>query len=229
MNIERLSNIFKAINMARESNLPNFDYSGNQEKFNQGLKEYLQSYFGNDIRFDRNETFAYIQANYKNVPIEINTFGGIILTIEDLEKTELSKDFEPLFKQLLGVDILCSYDFCTIDEEGKTLYPTFEWNLNPDSRLHDLVSNYVTTPNQHILNLKDYYNTSIINNLGNEVLSFDGYLQLFGKDSSSHMFQLYFNYKMRLIESIHPNIKSYMVYSWVESSRSRLSLMKKVG
>ena len=63
MNIERLSNIFKAINMARESNLPNFDYSGNHNKFNQGLKEYLQSYFGNDIRFDRNETFAYIQAN----------------------------------------------------------------------------------------------------------------------------------------------------------------------
>lgn len=228
MNIERLSNIFKAINMARESNLPNFDYSGNHDKFNKGLKEYLQIYFGNDINFDRDETFAYIQAHYKNVPIEINTFGGIILTVEDISKKDIAKDFEPIFKNILGVDMLCSYDFCTYDKE-KTVYPTFEWNLNPDARLNDLVNNFVTMPNQHILNFKDYYNTSIINNLGNEVLSLDGYLKLFGKDNSSYMFNPYFSHKMRLIENIHPNIKSYMVYSWVETSRSRLSLIKKVG
>ena len=225
MGIENLSEMYQAISMARENNSKTFDYIGNNTLFKSGLKEYLKMHFGKDIKFDREETFAYIQAHYKNVGIEINVWDGIILTIEDEKSKELSKDFEVIFSNIVGLDKICSYDFCTNYNLQKTIYPTFEWNLNPERRLYELVNRFGIVPGSYVQNLEDNYTSSIIENLGNNLLTLEGYIELFGNSSYPG---LKFH-KIREIQKQHPTIKDYMISSWIDISKENLSLVKKVG
>ena len=83
--VKDLDALFKAKSVAVELNMREFPYTDVLSLFNEKLKLYLSSILGQEIRFDREETFAYVQAHYKGVPIEINTYNGIILTVEDSE------------------------------------------------------------------------------------------------------------------------------------------------
>lgn len=203
MCLEKLSNIFKMININGENEEIHY-------KFNCYLKNCLKQYFGEQIFFDNNESY-YIDFCYKNVFIRINTYNGIALIIDDETKIEIVKDFEPIFKYISGYNMICSYQ---LNEN----YFVFEWNSNPDYRLNDLMNSYI-----YISNFKDYYNISIIKQLDTELLSLNGYIQLFSNCNNQ---DIYISHKMKLIENIHPDIKSYMLFSWIEYSRLKLSFAK---
>lgn len=218
LKLDELRNIFSSIDEASSRNASDFPYSETQASFNQKLKEFLEGHFGSDIKFDRDETFAYIQAHYKEIGIEINVYGGIILSVEDKEATNIVKDFEPIFSGIVGSAPICRYNYCS--RVGKTSYPTVEWNHHPEDRLYELVHGYSCSPGEYMTNFHDYYTASIIENLGDNLLTIDGYTKLF--EGRSHDLDFRY-YKIRQIQKVYPNIDSSTIYAWIESSKSSLS------
>lgn len=216
-----LNGHFNALDNARNLNLPDFPYSSVRGIFGMKLKEYLKEQFGDDIKFDREETFAYIQAHYKGVGIEINIHDGIILSIEDQDSVSLADDFIPIFNNIVGAEVICSYEFCSDQDGVFTAYPTLEWHSNPDKRLNELIS--FTNGNGYIRNLVDNFNPKIISDLGRNLFTSEGYNKLF---SSVYMAINYKFYKIELIKEQNSNISADSIYDWVDSYEKRIELSK---
>lgn len=211
---KELAEIYRSLYEAKLNNISDYPYSKMQTSFNSKLKELLKETFGENIKFDREETFAYIQAHYKGIGIEINTYDGIIFSIEDETKREIIADFENIFNEIVGMSKFTQYDYCS--KVTKTTYPTTEWNKNPDRRLNDLICRHGITPGEYITNFNDYYTSSIIEGLGDELLTSEGYKLLF---STTEDFSSYW-YKRRLIATMCPHISSLELYKWLEESKN---------
>lgn len=176
--------------------------------------------FGSDIQFNREETFAYIQAFYKGKGIEINVYNGIILTVEDKDAAYLVEDFEPIFDEIMDSKKLCSYD-CR-SRLSNASYPTVEWSLHPYDRLRELIHRYNCTYFVYMSNFNDYYTSSLIKELGANLFTPEGYIVMF--DVAKDDFDLQ-HYTIKQIEN--SGYKYDDIYSWIESSRKKLSLSKK--
>jgi len=224
LKLEELKSIFGAIDEASVCNSSEFPYIEMQRTFNQKLKEYLKCRFSNDIQFDREETFAYIQAHFKGVEIEINVHGGIILSIEDSEATNLLKELEPIFTEIIGVKQMCQYNYCSNAEGIKTSYPTAEWHKRPNERLSELVQGWNCAPLEYTKNFEDYYTQSIIEGLGDNIFTVDGYTKIF--EGVSHNSDLQ-RYKIKQIQKQAPDVSLSSIYDWIDSSKRKLSLIKK--
>lgn len=217
--LEELNRIFESLSGARKLNLADFPYSETNDKFKNKLKECLKEEFGDNIQFDREETFAYVQAHYKGVGIEINTWDGIIFTVEDENEASLVEDFKPVFDKIAGCEAICSYEFCSNEGGEKTVYPTIEWSLDSERRLFELVS-FKNYPG-YVRNLEDYYTQTIIRNLGRGLFTMEGYKKVF---KSGYRNPTYTLHKVTQIQKQNPNIDATVIYAWISSSEKRLDL-----
>lgn len=219
--IEELNRIFESLSNARKLNLSDFPYSEVNDNFKTKLKEVLTEEFGDNIQFDRNETFAYVQAHYKGIGIEINTYEGIIFTVEDENEASLVDDFREVFNGVVGTEAICSYNFCSNEAGEKTVYPTFEWNKDPERRLYELIvfRNYPG----YVRDLEDYYTASVIKSLGEQLFTFDGYKTLFKTGYNNLNYILH---KEKQIQKLNPNLDLASISAWIESSNKALELSK---
>ena len=222
--VKDLNALFNAKSIAKELNASGFPYMEVECLFNEKLKLYLSSLLGEEIRFDREETFAYVQAHYKNVPIEINTYGGIILTVENSEREEILEELKEIFSGFLDLDPLCKYNFCSKIGRKTTVYPTIEWALNPNERLNDIIKGYMTIPGETwIRDIEDYYTTSIIQSLGTDLFTDYGYKRLFDARYGDYKMV---NHKVQLIHKLNPNLDTEAIYAWLNSCRKTMDISK---
>lgn len=222
--VKELGSIFRARHVAHELNVLDFPYSEATDVFNEKLKLYLKTLFGEEIRFDREETFAYIQAHYKSVPIEINTYGGIILTVEDIEREDIVQELMEVFSGVVGLNPLCRYNFCSNICGITTVYPTIEWNLGPEERLNEIIKGYMTVPGSSwIRDIEDYYTGSIIESLGTELFTFDGYKKLFMSRYNDYK---NVNHRVNQIQKLNPNLGVEAIHGWLNSCRKTMNVSK---
>lgn len=222
MNLDKigeLSKIFESLSEARKLNLSDFPYLEVNNNLQTKLKECLKEEFGDNIQFDKEETFAYVQARYKGVGIEINTWDGIIFTVEDENEASLVEDFKSVFNKIAGSEAICSYEFCSNEGGERTVYPTVEWNLDSERRLFELVS-FKNYPG-YVRNLEDYYTETVIKNLGRELFTKEGYKKLFKTEYTNPTYTLH---KVAQIQKQNPNITATAIYAWFDSSEKRLDL-----
>lgn len=222
MNINKLTELNKilvSINEAKEANLTIFPYGEYIDRFNLGLKELLKEVFGDDIEFDRQNTFTTIKATYKGVDISINTFNGIALAIEDEEMGYLANDFKGIFTNIIGIEPICSYNKCFNNIDNKKVsYPTIEWSLNPESRLSNIVTSPGYSFGTSIENLEDFYTCSIIERLGTDLFTLEGYNELFetGYDNPRFVF-----HKIKQIQKLNPNVDLGPIYAWIAEAKEK--------
>ena len=219
--IKEISGIFKARHVARELNMSDFPYVEMAELFQEKLKLYLSSLLGNDIKFDREETFAYVQAHYKNVPIELNTYHGIILTVEDVEREDIVKELIEVFSGILDLEPICRYNFCSKFGRKTTVYPTIEWDLSPEDRLNDVIKNYGIVPGTWISDIEDYYTGSIIESLGTKLFTFEGYKKLFKPRYNDYK---NVSHRVNQIQKLNPNLDTEAIYAWINSSKKTMDV-----
>jgi len=238
--LKELGALFKILDIASVANI-DFPYNKIQTSFNKKLKEFLKNHFGEDIQFDLKETFAYIQAHYKGIEIEINVYGVMILTIgglkcrvENKEAANIRQDFEPIFTEIMGSGPICSYNYCSerpiIQDDGiafvegfKTVFPTIEWHHRPEDRLYELIHGWSCSPGEYMKDFNDYYTASIIKNLGSELFTVEGYKKIFDqrRDDSTYKW-----HKICEIRKIYPEVANE-IYDWIDTSKDSISLSKK--
>jgi len=220
--INELNAIFKAIDEARKSILKSFPYNKMTISFVQKLKVLLKEIFGEKIEFDREEKFACIHGTYENTKFEINVWCGIILTIENEKKAGILSHFKPIFDQIVGCAPICSYNYCTCI---KTVYPTMEWNLHAEERIYELVNMPQNNLGCYRKDFKDFYTTSIIDSLGDQLLTQDGYNAIFESKKNSIKYHFY---KVRLIQTLRPDIDNATLYDWIDNSQAYNEMQKQL-
>ena len=221
-NIKELNAIFKATDEARKSILKSFPYNKMTITFIRKLKFLLKEIFGENIIFGREEKFACIYGTYKGVYFEINTWCGIILTIEDKNCIKIFDEFKSIFNKIVGCNPICSYDYCTHTDE---VYPTIEWNLHPEDRIYELVNMAEKELGCYKKNFKDFYTTSIINSLEEKLLTQEGYDKIFETKKNNIKYHFY---KLRLIQSLRPDIDNNTLYEWIDSSQAYNEMKKQL-
>lgn len=221
--VKQISALFKARHIARELNISGFPYSDTGELFKENLKLYLSSLFGEEIRFDREETFAYVQAHYKDVPIEINTWEGIILTIEDVEREDVVRELMEVFSGIFDLDPICRYNFCSKFGCNVTVYPTIEWHLNPEKRLDEIVKGFMVVPGTWIRDMEDYHTGSVIESLGTDLFTFEGYKKMFNSRCNDYK---NVRHRVNQIQRLNPNLDTEVIYAWIRSCKKTMDVSK---
>lgn len=221
--VNEINCIFKARHAARELNVSDFPHIETGEIFREDLKQYLSSLFGDEIKFDRKETFAYVQAHYKNVPIEINTYHGIILTVENVERQDVVQELMEVFNGILDLEPICKYNFCSKFSDDVTVYPTIEWDLNPEDRLNEVICGYGVVPGTWISDIEDYYIGSIIKSLGTKLFTFEGYKKLFNPKYGNYK---NVNHRVKQIQKFNPNLDDEVIYAWIRSCKKTMDVSK---
>lgn len=218
MNSEELNKIFNALNEANQLKLSDFPYAIVRKKLDSNLKKYLKEKFGNDIEFDDGDTYAYFHGYYKGIGIEINTFKGLILTIEDKKMGYLANDFKEVLSSVVGMNPICSYDYCFQSNDKEFTYPTVEWSLDPEKRLYELIVEECSKIN----NLEDYYTSSIIESLGDDLFTLDGFRKIFknGYDNSNLII-----HKIDQIKKLNKFIDIGFITIWFNSSRKAVDVI----
>lgn len=220
--INELNAIFKATDEARKSILKSFPYNKMTIAFVKKLKILLSEIFKENISFDREEKFACIHGTYKGVNFEINVWCGIILTIEDEKKAKIIEDFKPIFNQIIGHNPICSYDYCTCI---KTIYPTIEWNLHPEDRIYELVNMAEKELGCYKKNFKDFHTKAIIDSLEEKLLTQEGYNTIFETKKNNIKYHFY---KIRLIQTLRPDIDNNTLYEWIDTSQAYNEMQKQL-
>lgn len=215
-----LHTIFLTLMEAEKLNLSDFPYLETSIDFNLKLKECLKENFGNDIKFENCE-HSYIQAYYKGIKILIEFGNGIILSIIDENKGNLATDFKDIFNRVVGMEPICSYNYRSRYGNGKKLFPTVEWSLDPECRLYELVTEINDPSGEKIKDFEDNYTHSIIESLGQQLFTYDGYKQLFMTSYRSFCFTLH---KIIEIQKLNPNINTETIYAWFNSNNKTLDL-----
>ena len=213
MNLKVLSELYSIMKMIQESDLTS-NYEEDINDFIISLKGYLTSFL-RGICFTNCDDVGCIHASYKNVDFKIDVINGFKIIFENSKDTGILSYFENMFNKITGQTKTCSYKYV---QEDNFKY-VIEWSLNPEQRLGSLNNDI------HVQNLQDYYTSKIIKQLGQNVLSLESYVILFGNGVSEY--DEY--YKCVQIQKVHPNIDTDMLYSWILSCRNKLSLNKKVG
>lgn len=212
--INELNAIFRATDEARQSILKSFPYNKMTINFTEKLKRLLKEIFKENIEFGRDERFGYIQGTFKKVRFEINVWNGIVLTIDDDKKANLLSYFKPIFNRITGSNPICSYDYCS---RIQTACPTIEWSLHPEERLYELINMIESETGCYKRNFKDFYTTSIIDSLGKQLLTQEGYNTIFESKKSNNKFQFY---KIKLIQELRPDIDNATLYDWIDTCRA---------
>lgn len=211
MNSNKLSNFYKMIKVEKDSK--------DVQEFTTELKRYLAIFFGSNIKFFESDSVNCIHGSYKGNGFIIDLSNGIGLTITDSKNTELLEMLKPLFTKISGRGVTCSYEYCS-SEDNRT-YPTLEWCSSPGARLRELSNT------NNIKNLNDYYTAKIIeiiNSLGQQLMSNDGFELLFEDTDLQDNDE---TYKFMQIQKIYPNIRTSILQSWTSSSRNQL--VKRAG
>jgi len=212
--VSELNAIFKAIDDARQSILKSFPYNRMTIVFSKKLKALLKEIFKDNIQFERDERFGYIQGTFKKIRFEINIWNGIILTIDDEKKANLFYYFKPIFNRITGVNPICSYDYCS---RMQTPCPTIEWSLHPEERLYELINMIESETGCYKKNFKDFYTTSIINSFGDKLLTQEGYDALFKYKQNDIKFKFY---KIDLIRALRPDIDNATLHNWINTCQA---------
>lgn len=220
--INELSAIYKAIEESRRSILKSFPYNKMTIVFSQKLKLLLKEVFKDNIQFERDERFGYIQGTFKKVRFEINIWNGIILTIDDEKKANLISYFKPIFNRITDTTPICTYDYCS---KMKTPCPTIEWSSHPEERLYELVNMSDRQSDCYKKNFQDFYTTAIINSLGNQLLTQEGYNAIFESKKNNVKFHFY---KIRLIQTLRPDIDNATLYNWIDASQAFNEMQKQL-
>jgi len=222
--VQNLNALFKAKSTASELNSSMFPYIDVDAFFNEKLKVYLSSLLGEEIKFDRNEAFNYIKAKYKDVPIKINTYNNIILTVEDSDREDVIQELKEVFSGLLDLDPFCRYNYCSKSGCKFIVYPTIEWDLNPERRLNDIIKGYTTIPGKNcIRDIEDYYTGSVIKSLGTDLFTYDGFKKLFNLRYDDYKIV---NHKVSQIQRLNPNVDTEVIYAWLNSCRKTMDISK---
>lgn len=117
---------------------------------------------------------------------------------------------------------LCSYDYRS--RLSNTSYPTTEWSLQPYDRLRELIHTYNCTYFEYMSNFNDFYTLSVIRELGANLFTLDGYIRIFNNSCDDYD-MLY--HVFRQIHKVCENVSDEDIWSWIKSSRKKLSLAKK--
>lgn len=185
------------LKMINESNLEN-KYEEEVNIFSKRLKKYLYSFFETDVVFEDSKD---IKGYYKGEEFSIDLSNGISLNTNNLD---LLIVFEPILTRIMGSKKTFSYEI----DNGIT----YEWSFNPEKRIEEL-------SNLDLKKLNDYYTTEMIESLGSQLLSLEGYIQLFSNGDNEV-------YKITQMQRMYPNLKTSILQSWIASSKSKLSLTK---
>lgn len=220
--VSELNAIFKAIEEARKSILKSFPYNKMTINFMENLKILLKEIFKENIEFGRDERFGYIQGTFKKVRFEINIWNGIVLTIDNEKKANLISYFKPIFNRITGTNPICSYDYCS---KIQTACPTIEWSLHPEERLYELVNMSEDETGCYKRNFKDFYTTAIIDSLGDKLLTQEGYNAIFESKKNNIKFHFY---KVRLIQTLRPDIDNTTLYDWIDASQAFNEMQKQL-
>lgn len=216
--MKELSQKFIALNEAKKSNLIDFPYADCMNKFVFLLKNVLKDTFGDNIEFIGNHTFVSIKAIYKGVKIEINAFNSSIsLKIEQENMGHLINDFKEFFTSIVGNEPICSYNFCTHNaNKERIIYPITEWSLNPENRLFNIVTSATYRHGDSIEDLNDFYTCSIIEKLGTDLFTTEGYTELFETGYDHPEFVLH---KMQQIQKLNPNVDLEPICTWITEAK----------
>lgn len=209
VSIERLRNIYKTTDDARENILKCFPYNKMTNLFCQELKILLKNKFRENIEFERDELFGCIHGTYKGKRFEIKTWCGIVLTIENENNSNIIDVFTPIFNEIMETNPLCRYDYCTCTKE---IYPTIEWSLHPQERLYELV-NLTDNSCTYIKNFQDFYMTNIINSLEDDLLTQEGYNLIFKSKKNNIKYHFY---KLKLIKKLRSDLSNEDIYNWID-------------
>lgn len=174
-------------------------YEEGVKSFSNRLKKYLYSFFENDIKF---EDCSEIRGFYKGEEISIDLSNGISLITTNPDVLII---FEPILTRIMGSKKTFGYEL-----EGG--YIAYEWSFDPEQRIKEL-------NNSKSNKLNDYYTTEIIESLGEQLLSLEGYIQLFSNNDNEV-------YKITQMQKMYPNLKTSILQSWIATSKSKLSLVK---
>lgn len=185
--------------------------------FNQNLKDCLKELFLDNLDFLEEQPYGYILMNYKGVEMEIRTVGGIVLSVKDNEKAELIEDFKPVFNDIVGMNPICSYNFCYTINGERVAHPTIEWNTEPNTRLESLVMQVGNPMCQTIKEFEDYYLCSIIKQLGSELFTKDGFEKVF---NTSHSNRILDRHRLQQIQKVYPDINTDAVNAWYSSYKN---------
>ena len=215
MNSKNLSELFGVIKVMQESNLE-ASYEEEIKFFTESLKGYLTSFLGTNIVFVGESPIGLIYAIYEGCVLTIDVRNGISLSINDVNKSSSLRQFEFLFSKISGQRKTCSYDYL----ERNSSKHVIEWSLCPEESLYNLSND------KNVKHLHDYYTPEVIESLGNDVLSMEGYIALFGNNDSQINDE---SYKLIQIQKLYPDLDTAALQAWIISCRSKLTLTKKAG
>ena len=191
-----------------------------KKQFNVVLRDYLKDYFGDDIKFVDKEGYEYISANYKDVDIEIKIWHGIILSVQNKKNANVLKEFIYPLNNIVGSDPICSYNFCSSVDGNKKVYPTIEWSTEPQARLDSLVMQAGNPICTTINDFKDYYLSSAIKELGNELFTLEGYNKIF---DTTHSNRILDRHRLQQIQRLNPTTSFDTIGDWYAKYRKQKS------
>lgn len=203
-----------SIDEAKIANIKDFPYYYAQKKHRDNLKDYLSEQFKANIAFEKDESINVIRANYRGFPLELIIFNGVILKIENEGSACLIEDFKPVFNSLFQAEPICTYN--ALSNPNGSYNPSIEWNLHPEERIFELVHGKNGIFKGYLTRFRDLYTRSVIESLGSNLLTAEGYKTLFGSELNSH--PEFFKYKIKQILLAHPEFNPDNINEWARST-----------
>ncbi|MBQ4263707.1 MAG: hypothetical protein IJB83_05675 [Bacilli bacterium] len=211
--INSLRKTFYSIEKENRKKSKNFSYAENYLNIKRELESVLKEEFGNYIKIEENDSLTNIYCNYMGSTFEIDTYNGIRLVLDKVnDEYNIMSAINYILSGIMG-EAICKY--MRKDEEECSAHVIYEWSMHPEHRLKELKNCY-----RNFYNFEDYYTYNLIRSFGNNILSMDAYMAIFG-DSE------YIDYeKILKINEVKPEIGYEKIVEWANECKSQLSLKR---